>query len=218
MSFLNSLGRAVGQVLRREAERTLKPPSRGTTGSPSPTTGRSSGTSPEPGSSRRADSRRTGRQSTSTSPSGTTTPQPATDYPGDFTGTPVLTYQPREDQAADPGEVVWTWVPYEEDHSQGKDRPVLVIGRADGWLLALPLTSQDHDRDAQQEAREGRFWLDIGTGAWDREGRASEVRVNRILQIDPTRIRRLAGRLDRERFGQVAAEVMTYYGGRRDGR
>ena len=40
-----------------------------------------------------------------------------------------VAYNPRTDGKPDPGEVVWAWVPYEEDASQGKDRPVLLIGR-----------------------------------------------------------------------------------------
>jgi hypothetical protein len=40
-----------------------------------------------------------------------------------------LVYSPNLDGRADPGEVVWTWVTYEEDPSRGKDRPVLVVGR-----------------------------------------------------------------------------------------
>ena len=133
-------------------------------------------------------------------------------YPGDFTGVPLLSYEPDADHDADPGEVVWAWVPYEEDHSQGKDRPVLVIGRDGPWLLALPMTSQDHDRDAGQEASQGRYWCDIGTGEWDREGRPSEVRVNRILRLDPAAVRRIAARLPRERFDEVAREVLRHYG------
>ncbi|MDQ7991116.1 MAG: type II toxin-antitoxin system PemK/MazF family toxin [Propionicimonas sp.] len=135
----------------------------------------------------------------------------ASGYPGDFTGRPLLDYAPREDRTADPGEVVWTWVPYEEDHSRGKDRPVLVIGRDGEWLLALPMTSQDHDRDARQEAAEGRFWADIGTGAWDRDGRPSEVRVNRIIRVPPEGIRRIAARLPRERYDEVARAVLRHY-------
>ena len=72
-------------------------------------------------------------------------------YPGDFTGTPDLAYAPKPDGQPDPGEIVWTWVPYEEDHRQGKDRPVLLVGRDDRWLLALMLTSKDHDRDRFEE-------------------------------------------------------------------
>ena len=66
-------------------------------------------------------------------------------YPGDFTGPLAPSYSPKPDGRPDPGEIVWTWVPFEEDHTQGKDRPVLVVGRDGRWLLALQLTSKDHD-------------------------------------------------------------------------
>jgi len=128
-------------------------------------------------------------------------------YPGDFTGIPDLTYAPQPDGQPDPGEIVWTWVPYEEDHRQGKDRPVLLVGRDGRWLLALMLTSKDHDRDHAQEARHGRHWQDIGSGAWDGKGRPSEVRVDRILRVDPAAVRREGAVLDRERFDEVAAAV-----------
>jgi len=119
-------------------------------------------------------------------------------------------YAPRADGAPDPGEVVWAWVPYEEDPAQGKDRPVLVLGRQDGRLLALPLTSKDHDRDADQEAREGRHWMDVGSGAWDRQGRPSEVRLDRLLRLDPATVRREGAALDRRRFDDVVAAAGPY--------
>ncbi|WP_307781341.1 type II toxin-antitoxin system PemK/MazF family toxin [Agilicoccus flavus] len=119
-------------------------------------------------------------------------------------------YAPRADGNADPGEIVWAWVPYEEDHSRGKDRPALVIGRDDAWLLALPVTSQDHDRDAAQEARAGRRWMDIGTGPWDPRGRASEVRVNRIVRLDAGSVRREGAALPRDLFDEVVAEVRRH--------
>ena len=128
-------------------------------------------------------------------------------YPGDFTGTPDLAYAPKPDGRPDPGEIVWTWVPYEEDHRQGKDRPVLIIGRDGDWLLALMLTSKDHDRDHEQEARVGRHWQDIGSGAWDGRGRPSEVRVDRILRVDAATVRREGAVLDRDHFDHVAAAV-----------
>ncbi|MFP5368570.1 MAG: type II toxin-antitoxin system PemK/MazF family toxin, partial [Actinomycetes bacterium] len=62
-------------------------------------------------------------------------------YPGDFQGRVPARYAPRPDGEPDPGEVVWAWVPYEEDHGRGKDRPVLLVGRSDGYLLGLMLTS-----------------------------------------------------------------------------
>jgi hypothetical protein len=122
---------------------------------------------------------------------------------------PTLAYSPHPDGRPDPGEVVWTWVPFEEDHTQGKDRPVLLVGRDGSWLLGLMLTSQDHDRDAAQEARWGRHWVDIGVGAWDRQGRPSEVRVDRIVRVDPATVRREGAVLDRRRFDEVAQAVRT---------
>ncbi|WP_392545202.1 type II toxin-antitoxin system PemK/MazF family toxin [Oryzobacter telluris] len=138
------------------------------------------------------------------------TPAPeggGTGYPGDFAGPVTPVYDPHPDGHPDPGEVVWTWVPYEEDHAQGKDRPVLLIGRDGPWLLAVPLTSKDHDRDAEQEARAGRHWVDVGRGAWDRQGRPSEARVDRIVRVAPEDVRREGAVLPADRFAAVAEAV-----------
>ncbi|MGC3994599.1 MAG: type II toxin-antitoxin system PemK/MazF family toxin [Propionicimonas sp.] len=152
------------------------------------------------------------RRTRSTRTTGVETPAvDGSDYPGDFTGRTALNYDPHPGNTADPGEVVWTWVPFEEDHSQGKDRPVLVIGRDGPWLLALPMTSKDHDRDAGQEAGEGRYWFDIGSGSWDAQGRESEVRVNRIIRVDPARVRRIAARVRPAVFDGVAAAVRSHW-------
>lgn len=126
---------------------------------------------------------------------------------GDYRGRPPTSYSPSPNGVADPGEVVWAWVPYEEDSSRGKDRPALIIGRDGGWLLALQVTSQDHDRDAAQEAREGRYWMDIGTGAWDSQGRPSEVRLDRIVRLAPDAVRREGASLSRGLFEDVLREV-----------
>jgi len=123
---------------------------------------------------------------------------------------PRLRYAPRPDGRPDPGEVVWTWVPYEEDPTQGKDRPVLVIGQDGDELLALQLTSRDHDADAAQEERDGREWMDIGTGAWDSRRRPSEVRLNRLLRIDPASVRREGAALPRETFNAVLRAAQPY--------
>ena len=125
-------------------------------------------------------------------------------YPGDFTGTVVPRYAPHPDGVADPGEVVWAWVPYEEDHNRGKDRPVLIIGMDGGYLLGLMLTSKDHDRDAADEARHGRHWLDVGSGDWDGQRRPSEVRLDRVLRLRPDTVRREGAALSRPVFEQVS--------------
>lgn len=121
-----------------------------------------------------------------------------------------LTYAPRPDGLADPGEVVWAWVPYEEGDGRGKDRPVLVVGREGDRLLALPLTSKDHDRDAAQEAGAGRYWMDVGAGDWDRARRPSEVRLDRLLRLDPATVRREGAALGRARFDAVVAAMQEY--------
>jgi hypothetical protein len=118
-----------------------------------------------------------------------------------------IEYAPRADGLPDPGEVVWTWVPYEEDSSQGKDRPVLIVGRTGNLLVGLMLTSKDHDRDLEREARAGRHWMDVGTGGWDRERRPSEVRLDRLLTIDPSAVRREGAALDRTTFQSVVAHL-----------
>jgi hypothetical protein len=116
-----------------------------------------------------------------------------------------LTYAPQPDGRPDPGEIVWTWVPYEDDPAQGKDRPVLVVGRDGERLVGLMLTSQDHDRDAAQEEAAGRHWLDVGAGDWDARRRPSEVRLDRLLDLDPTAVRREGAVLDEARFDAVVA-------------
>ncbi|WP_436005881.1 type II toxin-antitoxin system PemK/MazF family toxin [Knoellia sp. LjRoot47] len=126
-------------------------------------------------------------------------------YPGDYDGPLDPDYSPEADGEPDPGEVVWAHVPYEEDASRGKDRPVLVVGRDGRWLLGMQLTSKDHDRDEQQEARAGRYWVDVGVGGWDGRGRPSEVRVNRVVRIDPATVRREGAVLDRARWDEVVA-------------
>ena len=115
----------------------------------------------------------------------------------------MTTYEPEIDGEPDPGEVVWAWVPYEDDPSQGKDRPVLVLGvEGDGWT-GLMLSSQDHDRDAEDEARHGRHWMDVGTGAWDSQRRPSEVRLDRLIHLERGAIRREGAALDETVFRDV---------------
>ncbi|MBD8606647.1 type II toxin-antitoxin system PemK/MazF family toxin [Aeromicrobium sp. CFBP 8757] len=121
-----------------------------------------------------------------------------------------IAYDPHPDGEPDPGEVVWTWVPYEDDPRQGKDRPVLLIARDGDDLVALPMTSKDHDRDHQQEARAGRFWHDVGSGPWDPAGRPSEVRLDRLLTVDPAGVRREGAVLDEARFDAVVEAARPY--------
>jgi len=120
-------------------------------------------------------------------------------------------YRPRRNGKADPGEIVWAWVPYEEGDGRGKDRPVLVLSRSGDHVTGLMLTSKDHDRDAADEARWGRHWMDIGSGPWDRQGRPSEVRLDRLLQLPDSAVRREGAALDRGRFDAVVAAAQRLH-------
>lgn len=121
-------------------------------------------------------------------------------------GTPRrLSYAPDLDGAADPGEVVWTLVAYEDDPSQAKDRPVLVVGRKDDrTVLALMLSSSPR-------RRHDRGWLALGKGGWDAEQRDSFVRMDRVLELDEDALRREGAVLPRDRFEQVATALRQRY-------
>ncbi|OBK50249.1 type II toxin-antitoxin system PemK/MazF family toxin [Mycobacterium sp. 1081908.1] len=115
-----------------------------------------------------------------------------------------LVYAPNLDGRADPGEIVWTWVAYEDDPTRGKDRPVLVVGRDRRVLLGLMVSSQErHSGD--------RDWVGIGAGAWDYEGRESWVRLDRVLDVPEEGIRREGAILDREIFDVIAARLRADY-------
>lgn len=117
-------------------------------------------------------------------------------------------YAPDPDGDPDPGEIVWTWVPFEENDGRGKDRPVLVVAREPGGptLLAVQLSSKRHDQD--------REWVPIGTGPWDSAGRESWVDVDRVLRVHEAGMRREACALDRGRFQLVVDRLRERYGWR----
>jgi hypothetical protein len=115
-----------------------------------------------------------------------------------------LVYSPDLDGRADPGEIVWTWVVYEDDPTRGKDRPVLVVGRDRSVLLGLMVSSQErHAGDPD--------WVGIGSGDWDYEGRQSWVRLDRVLDVPEEGIRREGAILRREIFDAVANRLRAEY-------
>lgn len=146
----------------------------------------SSQSSPKPSAPKPSSAKSTAN-STAPKPSAPATgASDGSDYPGDYRDMINFEYSPSLDGDADPGEIVWTWVPFEEDHSQGKDRPVLLVGRDGEYLLALMMTSKDHNNREHADSN----YLDIGSGPWDPQGRASEVKLNRVIRVHPDAMRR----------------------------
>ncbi|MGC4932843.1 type II toxin-antitoxin system PemK/MazF family toxin [Gordonia sp. DT30] len=124
----------------------------------------------------------------------------------------AVSYSPDLDGAADPGEIVWTWVEFEDDPTQGKDRPVLVVGRDRNEeqtddVLGLMLSSKEYHRDDAN-------WESLGSGAWDTQHRESFVRLDRVLVVDADGIRREGAILPREQFDAVASRLRHSYGWR----
>lgn len=117
----------------------------------------------------------------------------------------TVSYAPVRNGAPDPGEIVWGWVPYAEDPADGKDRPLLVIGRRDdehSWAMKLTSRPRDGDRDH----------LPIGSGAWDASGRPSWLDIDQVYLVHRYGIRREAGELDRARFRSIASALSKRYG------
>jgi len=97
-------------------------------------------------------------------------------------------------------------VPYEDDPERGKDRPLLVIGRGGGTLRALMLSSKaPHDNERDD-------WLELGSGRWDRGGRVSYVRLDRLFELGEGDIRREGAVLEEDRFDLVAATLRARCG------
>lgn len=116
-------------------------------------------------------------------------------------------YAPADDGEPDPGEVVWTWVPYEEHDGRGKDRPVAIVAAsAPGEFLAVQLTSKPHDgSDA---------YVALGAGGWDRAGRPSWARLDRVYRVRSAGMRREGAMLDRAPYDRLTKALGARYGWR----
>ncbi|KTF03922.1 PemK-like protein [Trueperella bernardiae] len=229
MSFMESLrraaksaGRSLGRDLARKAGDEI---SRAITGSRG-TSGRggrsaSRGTAQGGGSARGARTASSKKNATQPAPGpklrprGATLPgpdEPAIEWPVARIGLPTFDYSPLPDASPDPGEVVWAWVPFDENDGRGKDRPVLVLAGYEEHVVFVQMSSKDHDDYTRYEASQGRTWLDIGTGAWDSRGRSSEVRLDRLLVAHVAQVRREGATLDRARYDAVVKALMELHG------
>ena len=113
-------------------------------------------------------------------------------------------YTPNPDGDPDPGEVVWTWVPFVENDGRGKDRPVLIIASIDAQTTAgCYLSTKYHDG-----------FIEVGTGGWDPQGRESYLNPERILRITHEGMRREGHVLPEKRFRAAVHEIGAEHGQR----
>jgi hypothetical protein len=96
---------------------------------------------------------------------------------------------------------VWGWVPYEDDPTQGKDRPIVVVGRWGRDLCGVPLTSKERPGDPDR--------VPVGTGAWDPDLRPSWACIDRVLRLRPASVRREGAALERRTFERVLEALGT---------
>lgn len=115
-------------------------------------------------------------------------------------------YNPAVDGRPHPGEVVWAWVAFEEGSPSGKERPVLVLAVDGARITGLPLRTRVEDA----RRRRGQVWFDLGTGAWDRQERASEVQLNRRLRVSIYDVRRTGSALDPDLYDEVVRASHRY--------
>lgn len=126
-------------------------------------------------------------------------------------GLPPFDYAPNHDGAPDPGEIAWTWVPYEENDELGKDRPVIVLAMDADYVIFAQLTSKDHADYGIRKDRYGTWWMDIGSGAWDPQGRASEVKLSILWIVHESHIRRMGSALDIEIYSDVVTAIQKIH-------
>lgn len=111
-------------------------------------------------------------------------------------------YAPNPDGDPDPGEVVWTWVPYAENDGRGKDRPVLVLGRIDDTsVAACYLSSKYHQGFAA-----------IGRGGWDPQNRDSYLNPERLLRVTTHGMRREGDLVTLQQYQQALQAVSAVHG------
>lgn len=113
-----------------------------------------------------------------------------------------ISYSPEIDGEPDPGEVVWTWVPYAEHDGRGKDRPVLIIARIDAETYAACYLSTTQHRG----------FVSVGTGGWDSKRRESFLSTERVLRVHTDGMRREGQILPKDRFEAAVAAVRRQYG------
>jgi hypothetical protein len=65
------------------------------------------------------------------------------------------------------------------------------------------LTSRDRNNASSSD----KDYVDIGHGPWDSRGRPSEVKLDRVLQLDRRDIRREGAVLGEREFSRVAAAL-----------
>ncbi|WP_448851284.1 type II toxin-antitoxin system PemK/MazF family toxin [Corynebacterium sp. 335C] len=116
-----------------------------------------------------------------------------------------IVYAPDMDGHADSGEIVFAPVQLDGESSASHERAVVVIGRHRRELLGALISADARHADDDR-------WLYIGTGSFEGEARPSWVRLDRVLVVPESGIRRSGTVLPRRRFERIAHRLRADYG------
>ena len=109
-------------------------------------------------------------------------------------------YAPDMDGQAEPGEVVWFYVPA----TPLRERSMLVVGRDRQDVLGLLISSNDDHADDDA-------WLPIGSGEWKTTGEPCWVRLDKTLAIPETDLRRRGALFPPRRFDRIADHLRKHF-------
>lgn len=113
-------------------------------------------------------------------------------------------FTPDMDGQVDSGEVVWVCTPGETAHCAPQERAILVIARTRTEVIGL-LISPNPQHTTEDN------WLEIGTGEWDEDGRECWIRMDRVIEVPETQIRRQGTLFPPRRFERIANQLRTEY-------
>lgn len=112
----------------------------------------------------------------------------------------AIVYAPDMDGQADSGEIVWAPVRLTNSDGTPKERAVVVVGRQRQTLLGLLIS---HRTEHQNEPN----WVPIGATSYSRERVPSWVRIDRVIEVPESGIRRAGAVLPQKRFDIIAARL-----------
>lgn len=116
-----------------------------------------------------------------------------------------LFYAPNMDGHVDPGEVVWFWVAPDDQTGSLTERALVVVGRHGDLIIGLLTSPNPSHADSTN-------WLDIGAGPWDDAGRQSWVRLDKVIKVPETAIRRQGAVIPEHRFNRIANRLRSDHG------
>lgn len=116
-----------------------------------------------------------------------------------------LFYAPNMDGQVDPGEVVFFLAQGDNASDQPQERALIVVGRIGDQITGL-LTSPNPNNQWKKT------WIDIGAGPWDTQGRQAWARVDKVIRISESDIRRQGAVIPPARFERIAMRLRDEYG------